>query len=204
MILFVIYNLHVFSSRYQQPGNLVDWETSEWSLENMISEEINLEEVCQLPKPKDVVFPERRSMIDSKLLCTKLGGKLTVVIDQRKQDELIRKFNTKLAGMYILGEREELDLAKFQFSVPSDILADRFWAGWDDIEQEGFFANTLSGEVLQKEKGFWPFYPGEPNGELLENCATVWTTRNAWNDLTCSERSYAFCHIQTRDSVQEN
>lgn len=76
-------------------------------MENMISEEINLEEVCQLPKPQDIVFPERRSMIDSKLLCTKLGGKLTVVTDQKKQDELIRKFNSKLAGVYAIGEREK-------------------------------------------------------------------------------------------------
>ena len=92
---------------------MVDWETSDWTLENMISEEINLEEVCQLPKPKDVVFPERRSMTDAKLFCTKLGGKLTIVSDQRKQDELIRKFKTKLAGMYTLGEREKLVLTNF-------------------------------------------------------------------------------------------
>lgn len=83
-------------------------------------------------------------------------------------------------------------------------ILDRFWAGWDDIEQEGFFANTHTGEVLQKRNGFWPFYPGEPNGELLENCAMVWTTRNAWNDLICTERMYTFCHIQTRDRIEEN
>ena len=70
----------------------------------MLSEEIDMEEVCQLPKPQDVVFPERRSMTDSKLMCTKLGGKLTVVNDLKKQDELIARFNTKLAGIYTLGE----------------------------------------------------------------------------------------------------
>ena len=75
-------------------------------MENMLSEEIDMEEVCQLPKPQDVIFPERRSMMDSKLLCTKLGGNLTVVTDQRKQEELIRKFNAKLAGIYTLGERK--------------------------------------------------------------------------------------------------
>ena len=79
---------------------------SEWSLENMVLEETNLEEVCQLPKTQDVVFPERRSMIDSKLLCTKLGGNLTVVTDQTTQDQLISKFNSKLAGLYTIGEKQ--------------------------------------------------------------------------------------------------
>ena len=70
----------------------------------MLSEEIELETVCQVPKPQDVIFAERRSMTDSKLLCAKLGGKLTVVTDQDHQDNLITKFNTKLAGKLISGK----------------------------------------------------------------------------------------------------
>ena len=73
-------------------------------MENMLSEEIELEKVCQMPKPHDVIFPERRSMTDSKLLCAKLGGKLSVVADQDKQDNLITKFNTKIAGKFIFGK----------------------------------------------------------------------------------------------------
>ena len=80
------------------------------------------------------------------------------------------------------------------------LIIDIFWAGWEDTEKEGLFLNTDTGEVLQKGSAFWPFYPGEPNGERLENCALVWATRNAWNDMLCTEKQYGFCHIQPRNS----
>lgn len=76
------------------------------------------------------------------------------------------------------------------------------WGGWSDEPQEGFFSNVNTGVILRKEDGFWPFYPGEPNGELLENCVVVWTAHNAWNDAGCSEEAYSFCHIPTRPNFQ--
>jgi hypothetical protein len=42
-----------------------------------------------------------------------------------------------------------------------------FWAGYSDEFSEGFFANVNNGEILHKEDGYWPFFPGEPNGEYL-------------------------------------
>ena len=72
----------------------------------------------------------------------------------------------------------------------------RFWAGWEDEQQEGIYSNAVTGESLSK--GFWPFYPGEPNGERMENCVAVWVAKNAWNDFSCSWKSHPFCRIKTR------
>jgi hypothetical protein len=73
-----------------------------------------------------------------------------------------------------------------------------FWAGWTD-EDNYFFTdvNTRNMSLLE-DGGFWPFYPGEPNGEYVENCAVVWPAKNAWNDYMCSLRTLGFCHIPTR------
>ena len=34
-----------------------------------------------------------------------------------------------------------------------------FWAGYNDNKDQGSFANQLSGEILRKEDGFWPWDP---------------------------------------------
>jgi hypothetical protein len=73
-------------------GTIVNWETAQWALENMVIEKATLEAVCQLPKPKDVLFPERRSMTDVKMLCNKMGGNTTVVKSVADQDRLTEHF----------------------------------------------------------------------------------------------------------------
>ena len=59
----------------------------------MSIEQWSLDTVCILPEPRDVVFPETMTVPNSKLLCNKLGGKMTVVSGQTHQDELIAYFN---------------------------------------------------------------------------------------------------------------
>ena len=83
-------------------------------------------------------------------------------------------------------------------SSPSLDLDSKFWAGWNDKINEGYFANYYTGEVLTKEGGFWPWHAGEPNGGVLENCAVVWANRKAWNDFMCFEKAHTFCNIQPR------
>ncbi len=55
-----------------------------------------------------------------------------------------------------------------------------------------------SGAILDKSAGYWPFYPGEPNGGTLENCATIWAARGAWNDYQCRDALLGFCMIQAK------
>ena len=76
-----------------------------------------------------------------------------------------------------------------------------FWAGWNDRKDEGKFAHALTGKELKREDGYWPWYPGEPNGGVLENCAVVWVNRDAWNDYMCFEKAFGYCLIQPRPNL---
>ena len=54
-------------------GNLIDWDDSPWILDpGMEWIELDKEEVCELPRPKDILFPEYRTNADTHLLCNKL------------------------------------------------------------------------------------------------------------------------------------
>ena len=137
---------------------------SEWSLENMVLEETNLEEVCQLPKTQDVVFPERRSMIDSKLLCTKLGGNLTVVTDQTTQDQLISKFNSKLAGLYTIGVRQPqlIDNTKLEFVL---LFQTNFGQAGMILSKRASLQILIQGKLCRRMGDSGPF----TLGNLMEN-----------------------------------
>ena len=58
--------------------------------------EMSAEEVCILPRPTDIIFPEYQTYDDMLLLCNKLGGHLSVTDGQAKQDDLINEFEKKL------------------------------------------------------------------------------------------------------------
>ena len=74
-----------------------------------------------------------------------------------------------------------------------------FWAGWSDKDNEGLFTNVNTGKVLEKKDELYDmWWPGEPNGGVLESCAASWPTRSAWFDMMCSETAKTFCNIQPR------
>ena len=54
------------------------------------------EEVCILPRPMNIIFPEYRTYEDMVLLCNKFSGSLSVTDGQTKQDDLINEFKRKL------------------------------------------------------------------------------------------------------------
>ena len=55
--------------------------------------ELDKEEVCELPRPKDILFPEYRTNADTHLLCNKLKGHLSVADNQESMSNLIDTFN---------------------------------------------------------------------------------------------------------------
>ena len=74
-------------------GNLVNWDDSIWHLDDGIEWiERTREDVCLLPKPRDIIFPESRTFTDSSLLCSKLKGHMSVVDSSAKQDTLAAEF----------------------------------------------------------------------------------------------------------------
>ena len=125
-------------------GNLVDWGSADWQIDNMVKETRPFDEVCLLPKPRSIVFPEPRSNSDYKLLCNKLKGELTVITSDRMQDELIENLK-KIPDVDCIWSGKCAGI----------------WTGWDDEKKEGSMANSNTGKVLRRADGFWPFYPGE-------------------------------------------
>ena len=59
-----------------------------------------IDEVCQLPQPKDVIFPEFRTNEDSHLLCKKLKGEMTVTDSQVRQDALVNEYQRAIPGTF--------------------------------------------------------------------------------------------------------
>ena len=63
-----------------------------------------------------------------------------------------------------------------------------FWSGWWDLPEEGVFSALSDATDRLAESAFQPWYPGEPNGEGIENCGAVWTQNVAWNDDKCDNK----------------
>ena len=87
--------------RIQTRGNLVNWDNSSWILDEGTEWiEKSVDDVCLLPKPKDVVFPEDRTNEEMHLLCKKLRGHMSVTDNQAKQDALAKEYQRMLPEKY--------------------------------------------------------------------------------------------------------
>ena len=90
--LFLCVTLGQNSSKFSR-GNLIDWEDSTWILDpKMVWIEKEIEEICLLPQPKDILFPEARTNADFHRLCNKLGGHLSVSDTHSSMGALIEEF----------------------------------------------------------------------------------------------------------------
>ena len=83
-------------------GNLVNWDNSIWHLDDGIEwTERTRDDVCLLPKPRDIIFPESRTFTDSSLFCTKLKGHMSVTDSQVKQAALAKEFMRVIEHDYV-------------------------------------------------------------------------------------------------------
>ena len=53
-------------------GDMINWDTSKWELENMSERETSDEEICVSPRPGNVLFPEKRTFADIRSFCPKV------------------------------------------------------------------------------------------------------------------------------------
>ena len=82
-------------------GNLLNWDDSQWILDpGMAWIERDMKEVCLLPQPKDIIFPESRTNANFHLLCNKLKGHLSVADTQSKMDALIEEFKRQMPDAF--------------------------------------------------------------------------------------------------------
>ena len=80
-------------------GNVIHWDRATWILNNVTTVNLKSETVCNLPEPRNVLFPTKRTYDDHKLLCTTLNGKITVVNSSEQQDSLITEFRRKITSL---------------------------------------------------------------------------------------------------------
>ena len=80
-------------------GNVVHWDKATWILMNVTGVNMKKETVCNLPEPRNVLFPTKRTYDHHKLVCTTLNGKITVVNNSEQQDSLITEFRRKITSL---------------------------------------------------------------------------------------------------------
>ena len=70
-----------------------------------------------------------------------------------------------------------------------------YWGGYWDEYLEGSFVNMNNGTPLGDHHNW--FY-GEPNGGRLENCVSIWPTRDGlWLDYQCARPNFStFCEFE--------
>ena len=77
----------------------MNWDRATWILNNVTTVNMKRKTVCNLPEPRNVLFPTKRTYNDHKLLCTTLNGKMTVVDNSELQDSLITEFRRIITSL---------------------------------------------------------------------------------------------------------
>ncbi len=106
--------------RNEAKGNLVNWETADFSVVNMARRDVPMESVCRPARPGSVLVPNRRTFDSLAGLCGKFRGRMTVVRSQEQQAEMSSLF----AG-----------------SAACNTRAKGYWNGWEDRREEGKFVD---------------------------------------------------------------
>jgi hypothetical protein len=79
----------------------------------------------------------------------------------------------------------------------------QIWTGWTDEGNEGNFYDPNDPQVFLADNEFQPWYMGEPNGDVRENCMLSWITADAkWIDLACRWEICSFCELERSPNVQ--
>ncbi len=74
---------------------------------------------------------------------------------------------------------------------------DKIWTGWTDAESEGTFVDVNDGLLNLTANSFSPWNPGEPNGDVRENCIISWE-HGDWNDQSCDDPFCVACNVNER------
>ena len=73
-------------------GDLVNWCTAEWTLQNIDVEEKPIKESCKQDNIRHIIIPEMKSQSDAISLCRKFGGSHSVMKSEAMQNELTHMF----------------------------------------------------------------------------------------------------------------
>ena len=85
----------------------MNWDHAEWKLTNVAIGNTSWEAVCNLPEPKHVAFPERRSYENHRLLCKAVNGKVTVIRSKQFQARFIKMFESTIPKSLLSGVKSK-------------------------------------------------------------------------------------------------
>ena len=135
-----------FLSSTQEKGDIINWNTSQWDVKNMIEHEINYDEVCKSQEIGQVIFSGKRNFTTALTLCQNVHGNLFEIESKGQQQKAIDLMNTS------------------SFCALT-------WISWWDENDEGNWVSVLNSSKHLSGNSFQSWAPGEPNGDTLENCA---------------------------------
>ena len=69
-------------------GDVVNWETATFELENMEARDLDRDALCRPLRPGHVLFPMGRNFTAALDVCRKMRANMTVVHDRKTQTEL--------------------------------------------------------------------------------------------------------------------
>ena len=76
-------------------------------------------------------------------------------------------------------------------------LSDGAWLAVDDIEEEGVWRDSFTGQPLNYTP---PWVGTEPNGRTSENCAALYPCK--WFDVSCTRTYYCLCESHPRPKLK--
>jgi len=167
------------SCKSREKGNVLNWDESEWELNNFVEEEMDEGGICDPYEPGFVIFPQGDNFTRAARLCAQMHSLMAVV---RTEEDLNVMF-----AMAAKAKENDPDPPTY------------FWGGYTDEEREGHFVDVVKGDPPLKEP---PWRPGEPNGDRIENCVEISYRDPAWNDVHCSRMSFSFCHFERSPSFK--
>jgi len=108
----------------------------------------------------------KRTWMDARIECKKRGGDLAVIEDKAENDALAQR------------------------AVGLQGQASQWYFGLNDLQKEGNFV-WLDGDPVGMT--FW--LPGEPNGDVEENCGVLLVGSRSWNDGACDIAALFVCEL---------
>ena len=116
----------------------------------MVEDETNYDDICKSQELGQVIFSGSRNFTTSLTLCENVYGNLIQIESKGEQQKAIELMKT----------------SSFCFDI---------WTAWWDENDEGNWVSAINSSKHLSGGSFQSWARGEPNGDTLENCASLQT-----------------------------
>lgn len=153
-------------------GNVIDWQTATWKVENMDELVVEYEKICLPDKLGLTLFPNKVNFSSAMELCRSVQGSLVHIEN-------------------VVTETKVKNILKTRTSCANESWID-LWDQWS----EGIFNSAENPTLILSNISYQNWDLGEPNGDTVENCVAY--KRGVWNDYSCGDQQLcSVCDIQS-------